>query len=360
MLSNMIVVGADKGGAGKSTLTANLGGQMAAAGWKTLVIELDYQGDLGSHLGYESTGSEGRSLMDAMFEGGDLDIQRNVRGRENLDFLPAGRWTRILTQALIAEDPLHDLETVLARVAPHYNAILCDTRPEVDNQLLLQALAAARFVLIPFRKDRNDKASVARFKAVVDRMHRDQINPDLEILGSVLFLWRRGKRGLDQYLDDREAETGVRPLRSVICEASDALEDITSRGLLTYEYALEIERILQSGGHAKVVSDRGYSLSVAGTRVTRGQREGGRIPADAVVVGNVRLGGGLAADYHSLGEEVMSALVERLSVASSQDSAGPDPTGGPGPADSGHDSHDDAELQPRWQVLAGEDPEDGA
>ena len=63
----------------------------------------------------------------------------------------------------------------------------------------------------------------------------------------MLFLWRRGKPGLDAYLKERENESGVRPFRSVVCEASDACEDITDRGLLTYEYALEIEKILQDG-----------------------------------------------------------------------------------------------------------------
>ena len=177
---------------------------------------------------------------------------------------------------------------MLSAVASNYSAIICDTRPEVDNQLLLQALATARFVVIPFKKDKNDKASVRRYKAVVDRLKKNA-NPQLEILGSVLFLWRRGKPGLDAYLKERENESGVRPFRSVVCEASDACEDITDRGLLTYEYALEIEKILQDGGHAKTVSDRGYALSVAGTRVTKTQRLSGKVPKEAVVVSNVRL-----------------------------------------------------------------------
>ena len=111
----------------------------------------------------------------------------------------------------------------------------------------------------------------------------------------------------------------MRPLRSVICEASDACEDITDRGMLAYEYALEIEKILQNGGHAKTVSDAGYALSVAGARITRAQRLSGKVPKDAVVVSNVRLGGGLAADYYELGQEVMEMIVDRLT---------PEPAGG--------------------------------
>ena len=165
-LSNLMVIGNDKGGAGKSTLTANLSGQLAAAGWRTLVVDLDYQGDLAEHLGYadipENDG--GRNLMNAMIDGEELAVIKSVGGRVGLDAIPAGRWTRILTQHLASDSPEHDLETVLSAVAGDYNMILCDTRPEVDNQLLLQGLAAARFVVIPFKKDKNDKASVGRYR----------------------------------------------------------------------------------------------------------------------------------------------------------------------------------------------------
>ena len=113
----------------------------------------------------------------------------------------------------------------------------------------------------------------------------------------------------------------------VVCEASDACEDITDRGLLTYEYALEIEKILQDGGHAKTVSDRGYALSVAGTRVTKTQRLSGKVPKEAVVVSNVRLGGGLAADYHNLAQEVMEGIVERLAPQPAAASSAKDANG---------------------------------
>ena len=328
MLSNVLVIGNDKGGAGKSTLTANLAGQLAVAGWRTLVVDLDYQGDVSEHLGYADNPENdgGRNLMNAMVDGEPLRVLKDVGGHQGLDAIPAGRWTRLLTQHLASDSPEHDLETVLSAVASDYSAIICDTRPEVDNQLLLQALATARFVVIPFKKDKNDKASVRRYKAVVDRLKKNA-NPQLEILGSVLFLWRRGKPGLGAYLKERENESGVRPFRSVVCEASDACEDITDRGLLTYEYALEIEKILQDGGHAKTVSDRGYALSVAGTRVTKTQRLSGKVPKEAVVVSNVRLGGGLAADYHNLAQEVMEGIVERLAPQPAAASSAKDANG---------------------------------
>ena len=83
----------------------------------------------------------------------------------------------------------------------------------------------------------------------------------------------------------------------------------------------------KDGGHAKTVSDRGYALSVAGTRVTKTQRLSGKVPKEAVVVSNVRLGGGLAADYHNLAQEVMEGIVERLAPQPAAASSAKDANG---------------------------------
>ena len=124
MLSNVLVIGNDKGGAGKSTLTANLAGQLAVAGWRTLVVDLDYQGDVSEHLGYADNPENdgGRNLMNAMVDGEPLRVLKDVGGHQGLDAIPAGRWTRLLTQHLASDSPEHDLETVLSAVASDYSA----------------------------------------------------------------------------------------------------------------------------------------------------------------------------------------------------------------------------------------------
>ena len=58
-----------KGGVGKTTTAANVGGYVALAGSRVLLIDLDPQGDLARDLGYERhapTGSAAYATCDAM------------------------------------------------------------------------------------------------------------------------------------------------------------------------------------------------------------------------------------------------------------------------------------------------------
>ena len=57
------------------------------------------------------------------------------------------------------------------------------------------------------------------------------------------------------------------------------------------------------------------------------QRLSGKVPKEAVVVSNVRLGGGLAADYHNLAQEVMEGIVERLAPQPAAASSAKDANG---------------------------------
>lgn len=50
-LERVIAVVNGKGGVGKTTITANLGGMLAASGYKVLLIDMDPQGNLAEELG---------------------------------------------------------------------------------------------------------------------------------------------------------------------------------------------------------------------------------------------------------------------------------------------------------------------
>ncbi len=128
-----------KGGVLKTTLTANVGGELAASGQKILLVDLDPQGNLAEDLGYTSeTGDDqGRSLASAIAFGGDAKPIENVRA--NLDVLPGGSSPRTSNSSACRYGIQRSrwrktcLARVLAPMAPAYDMILIDCPPRATK-----------------------------------------------------------------------------------------------------------------------------------------------------------------------------------------------------------------------------------
>ncbi len=187
-MHNVIAFANGKGGVGKTSLTANFAALAAHAGWQVLAVDLDPQGNLGADLGYEqsSTGDDGRELMNALLE--QRPPQPLVGVRENLDVLAGGAALDGLVE-LVAGKPdatrLHLVRNPLSAIADRYDLVVMDCPP--SGGIVLQAiLAAASFVVVPTRRDlasMQGLSRVAREFATV----RSAVNPDLRLLGVVLF-----------------------------------------------------------------------------------------------------------------------------------------------------------------------------
>jgi chromosome partitioning protein len=76
-----------KGGTGKTTTTVNLAAGLAAAGHRTLLVDVDVQGNVGISLGIPSPP---HSLADVLTDEGRPAVECIVPARENLDLLAGG------------------------------------------------------------------------------------------------------------------------------------------------------------------------------------------------------------------------------------------------------------------------------
>ena len=83
-----IAIANQKGGVGKTTTAINIATAMAAAGWKTLLVDLDPQGNASTGLGIDQSRRE-RSSYDLLIDEAPLEtciVDTDIPG---LDAVPA-------------------------------------------------------------------------------------------------------------------------------------------------------------------------------------------------------------------------------------------------------------------------------
>ena len=164
-LRRTIAVLNGKGGVGKTSLTANLSGLFADAGYRVLAIDLDPQGNLGNDLGYVGAGLSdgGAGLVAAGSTEGTPIILRDVRPR--LDVVVGGesapRSRRMLQSRRISArgGGVTSLAASIASVAGDYDLTFIDCPPGNDV-LQAGALEAARWVLVPTKTDDASRAGL--------------------------------------------------------------------------------------------------------------------------------------------------------------------------------------------------------
>lgn len=189
VLSRVIAVESLKGGVGKTTIVANVGGYFALAGARVLLVDLDPQGNLEDDLGYsdDERNDEGESLAKALMFGGAVQAVTGVR--TNLDVWAGGGALHNVTAALSSEMGRNPaaaklaLARILAPVAGEYDFIFLDCPPG-DGVLQLAALSAARWVLVPSRTDRSSIKGVAKVAERIDQVL--DVNRVIDLLGVVL------------------------------------------------------------------------------------------------------------------------------------------------------------------------------
>jgi chromosome partitioning related protein ParA len=137
-----------KGGVGKTTIAANLGGFVADAGLRVLLLDLDVQPTLSSYfmLGTQASGG----IYDLLaFNERNTDRLVSRTAIANLDLvLSNDDRGQLNTLLLHAPDGRLRLRNLLPTFQPHYDLILIDTQG-ARSVLLEMAVLASDFVVSP-------------------------------------------------------------------------------------------------------------------------------------------------------------------------------------------------------------------
>lgn len=287
-IARTVAIAQGKGGVGKTTVTSNVGGLAAAAGLRTLIVDLDPQGNVARDIGREP--DTGEALLSALVSGAALPVTKDVRPR--LDVVLGGPAVADLAGLMFSRasrggGTLADaLGTSLSAIADEYDLILIDTPPG-EKTVVEAALGVAAAVLIPTRAD---EASIDGLGRVAERfVVARQSNPDLRLAGILLFAVGSRSRRLEASV--RATIAGIIGDAAPIFEArvrhlESAAVDARRAGLLAHEL------------EGAAIVDRRARLSAL---------RAGTAPESGLLVRNAE---GLASDYEAITHELLARIAE--------------------------------------------------
>jgi chromosome partitioning protein len=186
-MSRILTIANQKGGVGKTTTAVNLAASLAAAERRTLLIDVDPQGNAGSALGIRRDESE-NSIYEVLLDG--LPLREAVRKTELkfLDLVPASKHL-VGAELELAEheNRVRRLKEAVDALADEYEFIIIDCPPSL-GLLTLNGLVAAQGVMIPLQCEYYALEGLADVLKTIELV-KASANPDLKVDGIVLTMY---------------------------------------------------------------------------------------------------------------------------------------------------------------------------
>ena len=185
------VVFNQKGGVGKSTITCNLAAISAHQGQRTLVIDLDPQGNSTHYL----LGRSGDEVEHTLADFFDQTLNFKLNPKRTSDFVIESRFAKLhvmpshpsledLQGKLESRYKIYKLRDALDELSDDYDRIYIDTPPAL-NFYTRSALIAAHSCLIPFDCDDFSRRALYSLLDNVQEIRSDH-NRELRVEGIVV------------------------------------------------------------------------------------------------------------------------------------------------------------------------------
>jgi chromosome partitioning protein len=243
-MARIIAIANQKGGVGKTTTAINLGASLAVAEQRTLVIDIDPQGNASSGLGVERR-ADLPSIYDVLVDRAPMDeVLLKEVNFPLLDLVPSNRdLVGAEVELVQTSDRETRLKSAVAAVRDDYDFILVDCPPSL-GLLTLNTLTAADSVLIPIQCEFYALEGLTQLLNTVRLVQRG-LNSDLAIEGVLLTMYdkrlnlsKQVAREAREYFGDRVYETVI-PRNVRLAEAPSfgrpiVVYDALSQGAQSY------------------------------------------------------------------------------------------------------------------------------
>lgn len=261
-MGKVIAIANQKGGVGKTTTAINLSASLAAADMRTLLIDLDPQGNASSGLGIRQR-PYNTSTYSVLVGGDPLEPIIQKTEMEELFLAPASRALVGATMELAGEEDRDQrLIRALQPIRSNYDFILIDCPPSLDL-LTVNALVAADSVLIPIQCEYFALEGVSELMETLRQIRRVK-NPNLAIEGVLLTMFDDRTNLSNQVMEDlksffgRQIFTTMIPRNIRLGEAPShgrpiILYDLKSKGAESY---IRLAKEIIHGNHEKGIGTR--------------------------------------------------------------------------------------------------------
>jgi chromosome partitioning protein len=206
-MSYIIAVSNEKGGVAKTTTTLSLGGALAEAGHRVLVMDLDPQANLTLALGVEP-GYAAVTSSHILIESAPLMSAKLTTEIENLDLIPSHASIETAEQFLpIRTHYTSGLRRALEEASPlPYDYVIFDCPPFL-GAITTNALSAADLLIIPTQAEYFSAYALRNMMGIIRRV-RQESNANLGYRIVITLLDRRNRthRNIQEQLQNTFGE----------------------------------------------------------------------------------------------------------------------------------------------------------